>query len=296
MKKTKLIVVLGATSTGKSDLAVDVAKEFNGEIISADSRQTYTGLDLGSGKITKEEMRGIPHYMLDVEDPRNVFTVARFKKQTVEHIENIASRGKIPILCGGTGLYINAVIDDLKFPAVPPNDRLRNQLEKMNLDELKKKLFNYEQDISNVDLNNKRRIIRAIEIIENLGEIPKIKKSNVYDLFIIGLKLPDEELKERIYKRILIRIDKGMIDEVKDLLEKGVSAERLISLGLEYRYITKYLLDELDYNDFIEKLYVKTCQFAKRQKTWFKKDKRIKWFNPLKDKRKIMKEVQKFLN
>ncbi len=334
-KKPKVIVVLGQTATGKSDFAVELAKRFDGEVISADSRQVYRGMDLGSGKITKEEMQGVPHHLLNVASPQEIFSVADFQKLGKGAIEDILARGKVPIVCGGTGFYIDALVHEMDFPAVPPNEELRKELSEKSLEELQKmywslrdteKIHDFfgklEQKVrdflrrllrpprrtrndkkyqksprrsahapllamtidhsaprNDIDLQNPVRLIRAIEIIQALGYLPEVKKKNPYDVLFIGLTLPKEKLDERIYQRIVKRLNQGMLDEAQKLLQEGVSHDRLQALGLEYRYMSKHLLGELNYEGMIDELYRATVRFAKRQKTWFKRNKDIHWFS-----------------
>ncbi len=304
IKKPKIIVVLGQTSTGKSDISVEIAKEFNGEIISADSRQVYLGMDLGSGKITQKEMRGVPHHLLDVADPKEVFDVIKFQKLGTHAIQDILSRGKVPIICGGTGFYIDALIYQTKFSSVKPNKELRKKLEKKSLQDLqeiyKKKTstiwFKIKSGItSSVDIQNPVRLIRAIEIIEGLGYFPKIKKRYQYDILFIGMTLEKEKLNRRIYKRIIDRLQQGMLNEEKSLLKKGISHERLQSLGLEYRFMSKYILEEVSYEEMVNQLYMATIQFSKRQKTWFKRNKSIHWFNYFDTREKMLSLIEAFL-
>ncbi len=327
-KKPKIIVVLGQTSTGKSDLAVEIAKCFNGEVISADSRQVYRGMDLGSGKITKEEMQGVPHHLLDVADPREVFDVQVFQKLGTKAIKDILARGKVPIICGGTGFYIDALVHQTEFSSAGRNEKLREKLREMSLEELQelyrkktsqfhtknivsriryilKCLFSKQKNCfapfhfirnNKIDLQNPVRIIRALEIIEELGYIPKAKQKNPYDVLFIGLMLPRDTLNKKIYERIIKRLERGMLDEARKLLANGVSHERLQSLGLEYRFMSKYLLGEITREEMIEQLYRATVQFAKRQRTWFKRNKKIEWYHPLKEREKIFQRVEKFLN
>lgn len=295
--KIKLIVVLGATSTGKSDLAVEIAKVVSGEIISADSRQVYKGLDIGSGKITGDEMKGVPHYMLDIVEPNEIFTVAQFQEQTKEIIKEISGRGKIPILCGGTGFYIQSIIDDMNMPSVAPNTTLRNELEKFGTEELFKQLSEIDpRRAKTIDKNNKRYLIRALEITDEAGVIPRVSIKTPYNLLLIGLNLPDKILKDRIYKRLIKRLEEGMVDEILGLINKGIKIDRLYELGLEYRYVTEYVVGKRSYDDMVQTLYTKICQFAKRQRTWFKKEKRIIWFDPLEEKKAIFDRVQMFID
>lgn len=289
----KILAVVGPTAVGKSDLAVELALQFNGEIISADSRQVYTGLDIGTGKITTEEMEGVPHHLLDVSDPNNQLTVTEYKEKAETAIRDILSRGKIPILVGGTGLYIEAVIDDMTYPEVPPNKKLREELEKKTTEELNALLE--EKDLrrfTEIETNDRTRIIRALEIIDALGAVPpQERKESPYDALLIGLDLPKEKLNERIEKRLLKRLDEGMLEEIKNL---NLPKERLEALGLEYRYGARYLRGEINKEELIETLTTKIRQYAKRQRTWFKRDERIRWFEPQETK-KIEQVVQSFL-
>ncbi|MFC1802319.1 tRNA (adenosine(37)-N6)-dimethylallyltransferase MiaA [Patescibacteria group bacterium] len=294
--KNKVLVILGPTSSGKSDLAVDLAKEFDGEVISSDSRQVYKGMDIGTGKITEAEMKGIQHHLLDVVDPKEVFTVSDFKEMSDKVIEDIWYRGKLPIIAGGTGFYIQSVIDSVILPEVPPNERLREDLEKKSVEEvfeiLKEKDF---RRACEIDLKNKRRLIRAIEIAEHLGEVPLLSRnSNKYEVLQIGIKTDDKILKKKIHDRLLMRVEDGMLEEVERLHIEGVSWERMEDLGLEYRFVSRYLRGELSKEEMLEKLEVEIWHYAKRQKTWFNRDKRIEWVNLIENK-KINNLVKSFL-
>jgi len=310
MEKNKIIVVFGQTSTGKSDFAVKIAKKIEGEIISADSRQVYKGMDLGTGKITKKEMRNVPHYLLDVVSPKRVFSVDDFQKLANKKIEEIFERGKIPIICGGTGFYIDSIINENIFPEVPPNKELRKELANKKAPELFQILKKLDKDrAENIDRNNPVRLIRAIEIARTLGKVPILHRSDLckYEVLKIGLVVPDETLKERILIRIKKRIKKGMIKEVENLHNQGISWKRLESFGLEYRYISEYLksistqpsprLRRAKKEEMIDKLNTETWHYAKRQKTWFKRDKSIIWIDPTKNKDKnlALREIKKFL-
>jgi tRNA dimethylallyltransferase len=291
----KLLVILGPTATGKSDLAVKLALKHNGEVISADSRQVYKGLNIGTGKITKEEMKGVHHWLLDVISPKETFTVVDWKKLTEEKIKTIFKRSKLPIICGGTGFYIQSVIDGITMPEVPANKTLRKKLENKNLPELLEILNKLDpRRFAEIDQKNPVRLIRAIEIATKLGSVPKINKKKVpYEILQIGL-LP-ENIKEKIYKRLLLRIKKGMVEEAKKLHKKGLTWNRMRELGLEYRFLADFLENKITKEEFISKLEKEIFQYSKRQMTWFKKDKRIKWFKPTETK-KIEKEVSNFLN
>lgn len=285
MQKPKIIVILGQTATGKSDFAVEVAKKINGKIISADSRQVYKGMDLGTGKVTKKEMEGIPHFMLDIVSPKNkTFSVSQFQKMANKKIKEILDKKNIPIVCGGTGYYIDSLINSLPFPEVLPNKKLRKELEAKDTTELFEILKKIDKDrAKNIDTKNRVRLIRAIEIAKELGKVPKLKKiKKEYETIKIGLTFPDKELKGRIYERLIKRIKKGMIKEVEKLHESGVSWKKLESFGLEYRYVSFYLQKKMTKEEMIEKLFSAIWHFAKRQKTWFKRDKEIIWINPSK--------------
>ncbi len=318
--KDKIIVILGPTSSGKSDLTVKIALRFNAEIISADSRQIYRGLDIGTGKITKKEMRGIPHYLLDVASPKQRFTVARYKKLAQAAIKKIRAKNKLPILCGGTGFYIQALIDDLNIPAVKPDLKLRTKLEKKTTEELFGELKKLDpRRAKEIDRHNPRRLIRALEIIMTTGQpvpplpsvIPGLTKLVPYlirenpgpgsrikcgmtnnNVLFLGIKKSRPELARRIKIRLQKRLKQGMIKEVRNLRRRGLSWKKLDDLGLEYRWIAKYLKKEIGYQEMVTRLQKEIEHYAKRQMTWFKRDKRIKW---LKNYQEIGKETIKFL-
>ncbi|HWC57382.1 MAG TPA: tRNA (adenosine(37)-N6)-dimethylallyltransferase MiaA [Candidatus Paceibacterota bacterium] len=272
MNKTKIIVVCGPTATGKSDYAVALAKKINGEIISADSRQVYRGLDIGSGKITKHEMKGVPHYLLDVASPRRVFSVAQYKKLADKAIRNILKKGKVPIICGGTGFYIDAVVYEQSFPEVKPNAILRKKFEKLSTIGLAEKLASIDPErLETIDQNNRVRLIRALEIAQALGSVPKTIRKKKYDIEWHYLDFPDDIFKKRIHDRLLKRMHYGMLAEVKKLHESGISWKRLEALGLEYRSLALYLQKKLLKEEMLQKLESEIWHYAKRQRTWFKK-------------------------
>ncbi len=275
------MVILGPTASGKSDLAVKIAREFNGEIISADSRQVYRGLNIGSGKITKKEMRGVPHHLLDVVSPKKIFTVVQYQKLARKAIWKIWQRGKLPIICGGTGFYIQSVIEGTIIPEVTPNLKLRKTLEKKTTEDLFKLLRSKDSfRAENIDSKNRRRLIRALEIIESLGEVPKLKAEPIKaDILIIGVKKSKDELKNLIKKRLNKRLKQGMIKEVEKLKKRSLSWERLENLGLEYRYVARFLQNKISKGKMIKILEAEIWHYAKRQMTWFKRDKRIIWIN-----------------
>jgi tRNA dimethylallyltransferase len=294
-QKPKIIVVLGPTATGKSDLAVELAREFNGEIISADSRQVYKGLDIGSGKITKKEMRGVPHYLLDVVTARTVFSVADFQKHTDRIISDILKREKVPIIAGGTAFYIQSIVDGFILPEIPQDKTLRKKLESTTIEKLQSKLQKMDPErFKEIDQNNPVRLIRAIEIATHLKKVPKLKSNPKYECLQIGLNWPTEILHKRIHDRLLARMKIGMVAEVQKLHKSGITWKRMEELGLEYRYLTRFVRKQISREQMLLELETKIKQFAKRQMTWFKRDSRIKWFKPT-EYSKIKKEVQNFL-
>jgi tRNA dimethylallyltransferase len=280
--KPKVLVILGPTATGKSDLAVKIALKHKGEVISADSRQVYKGLDIGTGKITKEEMQGIHHWLLDVVSPQKTFSVADYKKLAEEKIKTILKRSKLPIIVGGTGFYIQSIVDDLILPEVPADDTLRKELSIKSPEELLLVLKSLDSErLKTIDTKNKVRLIRAIEIAKTLGKVPAVKKAEPKYVFLqIGLTLSPEELKAKIKKRLISRVKKGMIEEAEKLHKKGLSFERMRELGLEYRYLADLIEKRISKKEIMEKLETAIYQYSKRQMTWFKRDKRVKWFKP----------------
>lgn len=290
MAKPKVLVIVGPTASGKSNLAVRLAKKFNWEIISADSRQVYKGLNIGTGKITKREMRDIPHHLLDVANPRKRFSAAQYKLLADNSLQYIVTNSKLPIVVGGTGLYIDALAGTVSFPNVEPNKKLREQLGKKSAKELFKILKKKDpRRALTIDLHNKVRLIRALEIIDTIGKVPTFKSTPSDNFIYIGLE-PDN-IDKRIYKRLMKRLP-GIIREVDKLHKQGLSWKRLHELGLEYRYVALYLQDKLSreetsQEEMAEKLYIETRRYAKRQMTWFKRNPKIKWFKPTEFKKII---------
>jgi len=294
-KKPKLIVIVGPTATGKSDLAVALARKFNGEIISADSRQVYKGFDIGSGKITKREMRGIPHHLLGVADPKRTYSVARFTRDAKKAASAIIARGKTPIVVGGTGFYIDAFVNENSLPQVPPNMALRKKLQKYSAEKLFLLLKKKDpKRAKTIDKHNKRRLIRALEIAHALGAVPKTKNNSPYNTLWIGLTLPKEKLAERIHTRLLKRMRNGMLAEVRNLHKKGLSWRRLENFGLEYGHLAQLLQKKTTEKEMLHDLEHDINRYAKRQMTWWKRNKAIRWFAP-KEVAKISKLTKSFL-
>jgi tRNA dimethylallyltransferase len=269
----KVIVVAGPTASGKSDFAVALALRLGGEIISADSRQVYKDLDIGTGKITEEEMKGVKHHMLSVYAIDDDVSVARYANDAKPILEDILNRGKTPIICGGSGQYIDALIFDTKIPAVLPDKELRESLDKLSTEELVTRLKATDPDrASAIEPHNRVRLIRALEIVETLGKVPPQEKPALLYPTKIYITHPSRELiRERIVKRLLARLESGMLEECKKLLKRGISHARLEKLGLEYRYMSRYLSGILSYEAFLEELGNKIYRYAKRQQTWNKK-------------------------
>jgi tRNA dimethylallyltransferase len=282
----KLVVILGTNASAKSDLGIRLANHLGGEIVSADSRQVYRGLDLGSGKITPVQAGNVKHHLIDVADVSEYFSLAQYQRAAYNAIDSISGTGKLPLLVGGTGLYISAIVEGYQLVDVPPNDTLRTELEDLPLAQLVERLENSDPGAaSRIDRSNRRRLIRAIEIASaGRAHSAAHKSSPRYNCLQLGLTWPREILEERIEKRLRERLSNGMIDEVAGLRSRGVSDTRLEKLGLEYRYITRYLRGDLSTLDELRlELGIAIRQFAKGQLTWFKRDSRIIWLDSFKD-------------
>jgi tRNA dimethylallyltransferase len=280
-QKPKIIVIVGMTATGKSDLAVRLAKRSNGEVVSADSRQVFRGLDLGTGKISKREMREIPHHLLDVADPKRPYSVAHFQKAGRKVIADILKRQKLPIIAGGTGFYIDALVYEMNFPSVRPDMRLRKTLERLATEKLVKRLETLDpKRLETIDTKNRVRLIRAIEIATLYGPVQRLTKKTPYDILWIGLRTDNADLKSRIEKRLKKRIRAGMLKEFARLHAAGLSFRRMEELGLEYRYGARLLRGELSRSEFEKELAKEIRRYAKRQMTWFKKNPDIHWLTP----------------
>lgn len=284
-----LITVIGPTAIGKSDLAVKIAlhieKTHNKkvEIISADSRQIYKHFNIGTGKITPQETCGIPHHMIDIIEPKDSYSVFQYAEEVRSILADIYARDALPILCGGTGFYIDAIIFGNVGSETPPYIDEQNELEKLPITELQNTLKELSEktktDISHVDTANKRRIARAITILNHGGTFAKKHTTPLFNLLQIGLDTSTEQLRDRIQKRLDTRIDNGMIQESEKLLEQGIiTHERMQKLGLEYKFISDYLQHTLNKEEFKERLFFAIWHYAKRQRVWFKKHSDVHWF------------------
>lgn len=293
MSQKKLIVILGPTASGKTDLSIKLARQFNGEIISADSRQVYKGLDIGSGKVTKKEMAKIPHHLLDVVSPKRIFSVAQYQKQALRAIKKIQKNNHLPFLVGGTGFYIQSIVDGIVFPDVKPNTKLRKDLGKKSTSELFLMLSKLDPErAKKIDGKNPARLIRALEIVlQTKKPVPQITARAEFKTLQLGIKKSKSELQKLIAKRLRKRVV-GIIKEVKKLHVQGLSFKRLEQLGLEYKYTALYLQKKIDKAEMINLLQKEIEHFAKRQMTWFKKNTQIHW---IKNQRQAEQLISKFL-
>jgi len=282
----KLAVLLGTNASGKSALGIRLAGRFGGEIISADSRQVYRGLDLGSGKITPEQARLVPHHLIDVAEVTGYYSLAEYQRAAYGAIDAVAAAGKLPFLVGGTGLYVSAIVEGYELVDVPPNEPLRAELENLSLEQLAGRLEKADPEAAGqIDKKNSRRLIRALEIAA-AGHTHSAVRQRVprYDCLQLGLSWPKEILEARIETRLRDRLAGGMIEEVAGLRRRGVADRQLEKLGLEYRFITRYLRGDLGtLEDLRRQLGIAIRQFAKDQLTWFKRDRRIIWLETDKD-------------
>lgn len=293
--KPKILAVVGPTASGKSALAISLAKKFKGEIISADSRQVYRGMDIGTGKVTKHEMRSVPHHMLSILSPKRTFNAGLFQKRAEAELQKILKRGKLPIICGGTGFYIDALIYNYKLPETPKDAALRSKLAKESPERLFARLKKLDPErAKNIDQRNKVRLIRSLEIVMKTGEpLPRLKKKSDYEVLKIGIALSAEELRRKIQKRTAGQFRSGMVSEVKNLKKKGLSSKRLEELGLEYRWVNHYLDGKITREEMLNMLDKEIWHYAKRQMTWFKRDKETHWVKSEKEAERL---VRKFLS
>lgn len=285
--KEPIITVLGPTATGKTGVAVRIAAELGGEIVSADSRQVFRRMDIGSGKDLSEyqyDGQPIPYHLIDIEEPGVEYNVFRYQQAAYEAMEEIRSRSHRIVFCGGSGMYVEAVLRGYRLFPVPENERLRTELEKHTDEELTAMLASYKSLHNDTDTSERPRLVRAIEIEDYYARHPELsERVRPLDSAVIGLCGERDKIRERITRRLQARLQEGMIEEVKSLLDEGVPAERLIRYGLEYKFVTQYLLGELHYGDMVSLLNTAIHQFSKRQMTWFRRMERmgfnIRWVN-----------------
>lgn len=286
--KQKLLVIIGPTAVGKTNLSIEMAKRYNGEIISGDSMQIYRGMDIGTAKITKEEMQGIPHHLIDIKEPEENFSVAEFQLLVRAKINEIAKRGKLPIIVGGTGLYIQSVIYDYQFSDVPGDEAFRLKLEErvkqIGNDALYEELLAVDPDsAAQIHPNNVRRVIRALEIFHLTGKTMqdyqrKQQPDLMYETALVGLTMDREKLYERINLRVDIMVKQGLLDEVKSLYNQGLrDCQSIQAIG--YKEIYDYLDEKVTWDDAVEQLKQNSRKYAKRQLTWFRNKMDVKWFD-----------------
>lgn len=274
----KVVAVVGTNASGKSALGIELAKKYNAEIISADSRQVFRGLDLGSGKVTPEETQGVPHHLIDVREPNEFFSMADFQRMAYRAIDEIRGRGCLPMIVGGTGLYVDSVLDGYLLSDKEPDLAYRAELEKLTTPQLYDMLLELKPDVQ-VEKNNRNRVMRIIERIHDGDEATPGKQAR-FESLRLGVSWPREVLNRRIDERLERRLEQGMIEEVQRLMDKGATTEFLLGLGLEYRFITQYLIGEIpDRQAMLDKLAIAIKQFAKRQMTWFRRNPEIVWLD-----------------
>lgn len=276
--KPKLVVIEGTNASGKSGLGVTLAAHYGGEVVSADSRQVFRGLDLGSGKITPEEMQGVRHHLIDIAEPNEFFSMHDFQRLAYEAVDDVRARGRTPFLVGGTGLYVASVTDGYVMSDTEPDLEYRAYLETMDTPKLYEMLRELRPEME-IDEKNRNRVMRQLEKIHD-GDDHSAPNAPRYDCLKLGVTWPRPVLRARIDERLDRRLEQGMIEEVQGLLDRGASVEFLKKLGLEYRFITQYLIGEIpDRNEMVELLRTAIKQFAKRQTTWFRRDKDIQWLD-----------------
>ena len=274
----KVVAVVGTNASGKSALGIELARRYGAEIISADSRQVFRGLDLGSGKVTQEETQGVPHHMIDVREPGEFFSMADFQRMSYALIDEIRARGHLPMIVGGTGLYVDSVLDGYLLSDKEPDLAYRAELETLTTPALYEKLIALVPD-AQVEKNNRNRVMRMLERLHD-GDTAEHGKQKRYESLRLGVSWPRDVLRARIDERLERRLEQGMIEEVQGLLDRGVSREFLLGLGLEYRFITQYLTGEIpDRDEMLARLAQAIKKFAKRQMTWFRRNPDIVWLD-----------------
>ena len=289
--KPKIIVICGPTASGKTKLSIELAKQIQGEIVSCDSMQIYQEMNIGTAKPTKEEMQGIPHYLLDFVSPSKRYSVADFKKDATLAIENILQYNKVPILVGGTGLYIDSLVKNIEYPEIELDSNYRKQLEEQIQEKGLEVLYEKAKEIDpkameTISKNDKKRIMRVLELYRQTGktktELEKLSRQNPspYDYHVFAITMDREKLYNRINQRVDNMIEQGLIQEVENLLKKYNTFPTAMQ-GLGYKEVVSYLQGNITKEEMIEKLKMETRRYAKRQLTWFRKDKNIKWLNAL---------------
>ncbi len=303
-EKYDMLSVVGPTACGKTSLAVDLAMAIDGaEIISADSRQVYRGMDIGTGKDIAEYTRSgvtVPVHLLDIVDAGYKYNVFEFQKDFLAAYENIKARRGFPLMCGGSGLYVESVLKGYRLLPVPEKPELRARLEQYSLEELTEMLAGYKTLHNNTDTDNKKRAIRAIEIEEYYRHCPVEKRSfPSLNVLTVGVSVDREVRRERISRRLVDRLENGMVEEVKGLLDSGLTVEQLVYYGLEYKFITLYLTGAMGYNEMVQGLETAIHQFAKRQMTWFrgmeKRGVEIHWIDASLPREELVQMIKKML-
>jgi tRNA dimethylallyltransferase len=269
-----LICILGPTATGKTRLAAELASLIDAEIISADSRQVYRGMDLGTGKDLEDYVvagKQVPYHLIDIVDPGYEYNIFEFQNNYLEAYSDIIGRNKNAILCGGSGMYLDSILRAYEMKQVPRNQKLRDTLSYLEGEALRTRFLSYKIPHNVTDLKDRNRLVRAIEISEFEQSHKDVAPFPKYNSLNFGIHFEREEIRKRITSRLKDRLEHGMIDEVKQLLEKGFTAEQLMFYGLEYKFVTQYVMGDLRYNDLFQKLNSAIHQFAKRQMTWFRR-------------------------
>ncbi len=294
--KSKAIIVVGPTASGKTGLAIEIAKKYRGEVISADSRQIYRKLNIGTAKISKEEMCGVTHHLIDINDIDTIYTAADFKRDATKAIKEIQERGNVPVIAGGTFFYIDTLLGHITPPAIEPDYEFRKKFEHRSTEELFKELSQKDpRRAADIDQHNKRRLIRALEIIDAIGTVPPLSHtSSAYHTLCIGISTDKEDLRKNLRSRGEEWLESGFIEEIENLLAENVARERLEEIGFEYQIGLSYLDGALTKEKFIEVFEQKNWQYAKRQLTWLKRNKSINWVS-LSDRSEIDLLVKQFL-
>lgn len=300
--KERLLTIVGPTAVGKTEISIELAHRFDGEVISGDSMQVYRGMDIGTAKISKEEMQGIPHYMIDIKDPTESFSVAEFQEKAKSYIAAINQKGKLPLLVGGTGLYVQSVLYDYQFPNIGSDPAFRREMErfadKFGNHKLHEKLKELDPESFNtIHPNNRRRVIRALEVIHKTGKTVRESKApkmpTIDKLILIGLTMERSELYDRINERVDRMIEKGLIEEARQLFDQGIRNTQAVQ-AIGYKEIYRFLEGDLSKDEAIELLKRNSRRFAKRQLTWFKNKMPIQWFNM--SEKPIYKKKQEIIN